>query len=628
MKSLTPYVGSALVKILPGDSELWRKSWPLIKPHWPASVVVIVLGLGVALTEALGVTLLLPLINGLISEDPNPTVELPALSNFIDLIIRLAGGSTVVLAWILGSVVIARASLSLLVSFLIYRLQWGFVHDLRVGIYHRLLFVSFESFTHQKPSDLMYAIEGNVVRGSSLVNTAFRLVNISMSLTILMVAIVSVNALMSLITIVTGALISLIVYGAVRRTRQIADAVVEGETEVARIFGEGLGVMRLVRTYSQEKYELNRFRERSLLTARAWARKYLYKDLPGISSEIIAVIGLVFLLSIGLLLSRDADASIAPLLAILTALLLRLMPLLRSLNTQRALLASEGPDLLKAFDWLEIEERSPLLNGSKKFTGLQRTIQLENVSFTYETRAEPALKDVSLELPFGEIVALVGASGAGKSTLADLICRLYDPQVGRVTIDDTDLRDYDLDSWRAAIGIVSQESLTLDATIFDNIRYGKLGASKTEVVEAAVRANADEFIQDLPRGYDTMVGERGVLLSGGQRQRLAIARAVIRDPQILILDEATSALDNVSERLIRETINSLRADRAVLMIAHRLSTIQQANRIVVMDFGKITETGTHSDLIHKGGIYTELYQESDPNDKNPPSAKFIQETED
>ena len=591
------------------DTSVLAQAWPFIRPRWGLGLTVIALSLIGAFTEALGVSLLLPLVQGIVSPNTELEVTVPALGTLIEKINEATGGSTLILAWLVAAVVVVRLAITLTGGLLTHRLQWGFISDMRAAIYERLLSVSYSSFTQQRPSDLVYAIQSNVVRGGTVVRALLRLVHTSLSILILLAMIVAVSVLLSLVTVVIGAVITVAVYEAVRRTRRFANEVVEGETSLAHIFSDGLGNMRLIRTYSREDHELDRFLKESRSTIRSWIRKFFFKDLTGTASEAIGIVGLVSLLSIGIVLVQGDVTRIAPLVAILTALLLRVMPLVSSFNGMRAVLASEAPELERALHWLHIEEKVPVTNGSVRFQGLRHGVRLEDVTFTHETRSEPALENASLDLPYGSIVALVGASGAGKSTLADLICRLYDPQEGRVLADGVDLRDLDLASWRASIGIVSQESLALNASIFDNIRYGRLQATNEEVIDAAAKANIEEFVHDLPDGYDTMVGDRGVLLSGGQRQRIAIGRAVLRDPQILILDEATSALDSLSERLVQETIDSLRSDRVILIIAHRLSTIRQADRIAVLERGRVVETGLHGDLIQRGGAYAALYEQ-------------------
>ena len=257
---------------------------------------------------------------------------------------------------------------------------------------------------------------------------------------------------------------------------------------------------------------------------------------------------------------------------------------------------------------LDQDETLPEKKGAIELQPLETSIHVENVSFNYRNNKRSILRNIDLDVNKGETVALVGESGGGKSSLTRLIQRLYDPKEGSILWDGVDLRDATIHSLRKQMALVTQETVLFNDTIKENIAYGKPGATEAEIAKAARIALADEFIAQLPNGYETLVGERGVLLSGGQRQRIAIARAVLMDAPVLILDEATSALDTESESIVQQALANLMQDRTSIVIAHRLSTIRKANKIVVMEKGRIVETGTHDELLAMSGTYKKLYE--------------------
>jgi subfamily B ATP-binding cassette protein MsbA len=277
--------------------------------------------------------------------------------------------------------------------------------------------------------------------------------------------------------------------------------------------------------------------------------------------------------------------------------LFRLMPVVHSVNNLRGTWAQNRPGLANVADLISSNGKPALPSGDTQAPSLRKSIEFEGVSFAYIPDT-PVLKDITLSIHQGRTTAIVGASGAGKSTLADLVPRFYDPTAGQVLYDGTDLRAFDLYSLRDRIGIVSQSTYMFNDTVCANIAYGRPDASMDEVVAAAENANALHFIQDLEEGFDTMLGNR---LSGGQRQRLAIARALLQNPEILILDEATSDLDSISERLVQQSLERLMSGRTVIAIAHRLSTIENADWVVVLEEGRVAEQGRYDDLVEKQG---------------------------
>jgi subfamily B ATP-binding cassette protein MsbA len=375
--------------------------------------------------------------------------------------------------------------------------------------------------------------------------------------------------------------------------------------ELTASLHESLGGMRVVKAFAKEDYEVERFRGVAERAFRSFVRLRRYFALSSPLSELLGAGAAVAVLAYGghlILVERTLTAD--RFLVFLVAMLSMTRPLrkLASINAdiQDGLAAGE-----RIFELLQIQPSVTERPGAKPVTAIHDAIRFEDVAFAYEP-GRPVLQDIDLAIRAGEVVALVGPSGGGKSTLADLTLRFYDPTSGRITLDGVDLRDVKLADLRRLSGLVTQDVFLFNDTVRANIAYGDPAVTDDAIHAAARAAHADEFIRELPLGYDTEIGDRGVRLSGGQRQRLAIARAILKNPPLLVLDEATSALDSESERLVQQAIEELMVGRTALVIAHRLSTVRRADRIVVIDRGRIVETGTHAELVRLNGLYTRL----------------------
>ena len=371
---------------------------------------------------------------------------------------------------------------------------------------------------------------------------------------------------------------------------------------------ENIQALRLVHVFGRQRDAARQVRGLLQQLVPLLQRQVRLSQASAPINQWLTVTSVGLLLIAGYFLLRDRAELLIPSLFTFIAALNRLSGQFASFATISNGL-TENAALMERVDEILTETDKEFVHfGGKQFERLQRGIRFERVTLTYVEGQEPAVSDISFEMSKGSVTALVGSSGAGKSSIVDLLVGLYAPTSGQIWVDGISLQHYDPESWRAALGAVSQDTFAFNQSILENIRYGHPQASRDEVIEAARAAQADRFVRDLPQGYETIVGERGYRLSGGQRQRLALARAILKQPEILILDEATSALDSYSEQLVQEALAVFQQDLTALIVAHRLSTIAHADRILVLESGLLVESGTHTELIDKGGFYTDYWQ--------------------
>jgi ABC-type multidrug transport system fused ATPase/permease subunit len=494
-------------------------------------------------------------------------------------------------------------------------------NDLRDQGLQMLLEVDLSYYVTTGIGDIINRINNEISRAASAVSIITRTVTVAITALVFIGLLLSMTWQLTIISTFLLAIVALVnQYSIIRSKRfgkQLSDISKNYSTSVLEL----LSGMRLVRSTANEQAEYKKIKQQIANREQAEFKSQATSALIEPMSEVTGIIALLCIVFIGRVFLMEQVESFSAILLTYLFVLFRTLPLIAMLNGARSQLANISPSLEIAQDFLRRDNKSFMANGSIPFESLRDGIHFKQLSFAYPGQKKQVLRGVDLYLPRNTTLALVGASGAGKSTLADLLPRFYDPTDGCITIDGEDLRNLDFRTLRRSMGIVSQDTFLFNTSVRENIAYGCPNATDDQVIQAAKQANAYDFIMQLPRGFETQIGDRGVMLSGGQRQRLAIARALVQNPEILILDEATSALDTVSEKLVQEAIENLSRNRTTLVIAHRLSTVKQADQIAVMEQGKVVELGTHEELIAKQGYYARLCELQFSEIRETPPAK-------
>lgn len=483
------------------------------------------------------------------------------------------------------------------------RMEYGMRNDI-FGHYQKLAFTFYDN---QKVGQLMSRVTNDLFDITELLHHGPE--DIIISLIKIVGALVILGHINMRLTILTACFLPFILAFALYLNKRMKRVFKENRVKMADINGQiedNLSGIRVVKSFANEDIEMRKFKkgnERFLATKR---RSYLYMGTyQSVLNAMLTAVTIVVVLA-GSRLIVDGNMAIPDLITFLLYIANFTEPVKKLINfTEQFQNGYSGYTRFREI--MDIEPDIADKEGAKTLTDVCGTVEFRDVSFRYEDATEKVLDHVSLNVPAGSYVALVGSSGGGKTTLCSLIPRFYDVTGGSVCIDGNDVRDVTLQSLRENIGIVQQDVYLFAGTVMDNILYGRPDATREEVIEAAKNANAHDFIMELPDGYDTDIGQRGVKLSGGQKQRLSIARVFLKNPRILIFDEATSALDNESERIVQESLETLAKDRTTFVIAHRLSTIRNAERILVLTEDGIAEEGTHEELMAMHGVYEKLY---------------------
>jgi len=491
-------------------------------------------------------------------------------------------------------------------TYLTVYLEQQVLYRVRNDVYGHLQNLPMSYFSKEKAGHIISRLTNDVsmLQGAVIGTAASVVRNGFMTLTGLLVVLV-VSWKLSVLTLIVVPINLVLVELIGRKLKKRSYRTQEGMAEMTAVLGESISGIRVVKAFNMGDYERRRFAKYNLRYIRQYLKMKLWGAVSSPTSELLGTFSIVVILFYGGNLVLSGKLTPENLILFVGAMIWVVTPV-KNLSKLNSAIQESLACANRVFAIVEIAPEPIDVPGARGILGLEREIRFEAVGFEY-IPDRPVLRGISFTVRRGEVIALVGPSGAGKTTLVDLIPRFYDPTGGRILIDGVDIRDIDLRSLRSLMGMVTQEVILFNDTVRNNIAYGAQGSSDDKIIEAARAANAHDFIMEMPMGYDTVIGERGTRLSGGQRQRLSIARAILKNPEILIFDEATSALDTESEILVQEAIDRLLEGRTTFVIAHRLSTVQSADRILVLDDGEIREVGTHAELIGSNGVYKRLY---------------------
>ena len=600
-----------------------KRLFKFVLAHWPFLLLSTLAAFFFVIFNSASIWITATMINNILIDFNEMLVENQRLSSLSELtmndrlklfsnslLLKDTAISTVSAVCVALIVVFSAKNISLYIKNITLSIvQYRLIRDLRNKLYSHFHYLSLSYFNKNKSGELTAVLVNDIDNMRNSLSIMFQKLFVEpINIIILMSLLFIVSTKLALIALLIIPISGLIIFGishSIRRRSARSQAQLAGMTSM---IAETIGSMRIVKAFATKAFEINRFSKETQKYYKLMLRRDRLRFVSSPVSETFGATIAALLLWVGardvLVIESISSEDFLRFILLLFSLFQPLKNLTNVVNELQNGLASAD----RVFAIMDIKSDIQDLDNAVEVNDLKNTLSFDNVSFSYGDEKDKVLNNINFQINKGEILALVGPSGAGKSTLVDLIPRFYDTLSGSIKIDGKDIKELKINSLRSLMGVVTQETFLFDDSVKANIAYGVDNISDDKIKDAAIAANAHEFIKELPDGYNTIIGERGVSLSGGQKQRIAIARAIVNNPPILILDEATSSLDSESEKHVQSAIENLMSERTVFVIAHRLSTVHNANKILVLENGQIVQEGKHDELVNIDGLYKQLHK--------------------